>query len=468
MSAPIFVVRLLPTFDASSAGPSAVDQVEWALFQDGEQQGQIGRGTLGIIGRAFHAMNVPTSARIIVLVPAEHVVLTRVNIPTSQRRHRNRVAPFVLEEYLNQNMSEVFFATQWLHHTHDVGVAYTSREILDRWLVLLADQGLSADAVYPEHYLLPHQEDHIFVLFDEDKVLFRHDDWSASCSSLNMSPQWLESLVTHRAIEIMKQVSPEKAAAPTEEAKDEAESDEPITNEMVRVRLIFDSANQAAQTTSKACEEMLKNLDFDVNVSCKRMLLKQSVTHILATEATRLVLEHHPFQLLQGDYKTHRRKRESRFPWRSAAALFCGLLAAHLAYVSTDYLTHEQAYLESREDNVKTFKKTFPNVKRIRGTLKRAMQSQMAKTSNTGTEAEFLVLLNSAGSSMHQANGLRIDRLVFDASQSSLRVDLEVKDYPDLENIKQGLEAKNLNVKIDGANKEKSSVKARLRISAAV
>ena len=74
-------------------------------------------------------------------------------------------------------------------------------------------------------------------------------------------------------------------------------------------------------------------------------------------------------------------------------------------------------------------------------------------------------MLNAVGPSLKKAQGLEVRRLAFDAEQSSLRVDLKVKDYPDLENIKQGIEAQSLFVKIDGANKEKVGVKARLRIS---
>lgn len=492
MSAPIFVIRLLSALPNGKREAAAEDPVEWMLFQDGEPASPVGQCTFGQIRHTLEANRLIDTARLILLLPAEDVVLTRVKIPVNQKRQRAKLVPFILEEHLNQSVSEVFFATEWLPKTSDVGVAYIARERFEQWLKLLEEQDLKPDVVFPEQYLLPSQENHCFVIFDRGRVLIRHDAWVSSVTPVAFSQEWIDKIV--------QGLRP----LPTEDQADGQPDAQP--DEELKVRLLLDRHDLEAVDKSQSCEIQLQKyaqkyreafrqvneietedpltpmtatgetasdgiispedlaIGAQANIHVKRLIVAQQVTQVLASEAARLVTEHHHFQLLQFDFKGARRKRKSKYNWQIAVSLCAGLLFVQLGYMMASTYAYESAYAEMRKDNVKTFRAIFPSVQRIRGSLRRALSSQMAKNKDVGGGAEFLDLVMTTGQSLVDAKGLVIQRISFDAGQGGIKIDLQVADYPDLEKIQKSIEAQSLEVKIDGANKDKEGVKARLRI----
>lgn len=457
MSAPILVIRIM-TDRHSSRVATVDDPIEWMLFQDGLPLGPASTGRLGQIDHLLNDRVTLNQSRIVVLVPAEDVVLTRTTIPQNQKRQKDKLVPFILEEHLNQNISDIFFATEWLNKSNDVGVAYIDKARLTQWLDILETQGIKPDVVYPEHLLLPYQEGQCFAIFDRDRVFVRHDHWVASCAPIDFAEVWISKVVG------------------------DLHANLPADASGLRCSLLIDRNDQYALDVSADCEDHLKEMveqmqsDYEALIveepdvpapaplQIKRLLVRQSVTYILALEAVRKVSEHQSFQLLQQDFKVAKRKRKSKYQWQKAAGFVLALLCVEMGFTASSYFAYENAYQGARVENNALFKKAFPHVTRIRGSLKRALSSELAKGGGSAQNAEFLNLVSMAGDSLRSAKGLVIQRMAFDASQGSLKVDLTVADYPDLEKIQKKIEAQSLQVKIDGANKDGNGVKARLRI----
>lgn len=490
MSIPILVIRLIPTGMVGTQVAGTDDPVECVVFHAGEPVGSVGVSTLGEIARFMADHKIPEHSRLVLLLPAEEVVLTRVKVPENQRRHRDRLVPFILEEHLNENVADVFFATEWLIKSHDVGVAYLSKHRLEQWVTILEQQGLRPDFIYPEHYLLPHQDNYCYAFFDQGRLLVRHDHWSASVAPLELATQWLQSVLEEHW---RQQTSLRQAAQDLPD----------VTLPEWRMQLLVHENDEAGLQLSQHCEKFLQDLmqsliddgqttaplteadDLVATASpaatvpqgiippltapeplqVKRLLVSQSMTEILAVEAVRLVSEHHHFQLLQGSFKSARRKRKSKYNWQLAAGVLAAFVAVELTYTTAKTLSYERAYSEARAENIALFKQTFPQVTRIRGDLRRALSSERAKGGSGSDGASFLELLAVTGQSLNNAKGLMIQRMAFDSGQRSLRVDLQVEDYPELEQIQQSIEAKALQVKIDGATKDDEGVRARLRIA---
>jgi len=459
MSAPILVVRLMSCYQhqphSTLPNEGARTKIEWLFFQDSVMQGGLGQGELGALRQIMQQYSISEQARFVLLLPARDVVLTRVVIPQNQKRQKEKLVPYILEEHLNQNVAEIFFATHWLTRTNDVGVAYIDRAVLNHWLEVLDHQSLKPDVILPEQYLLPYQEGHCFAIFDQGQVLVRQDHWIASAAPLSFAKQWIQNALRDYHHE--------------RQLPDDRQIDTSI-----KVRLLVDAQDEQSLQVSRECEQALSEQAQAVqagsdesglkDVRVKVMQISQPVTQILGQEAMRLVTEHHPFQMLQGDYNSARRKRKSKHHWQLAASLVAGLCFVFLAKSTAEYFAFESAYQQTRQDNVALFKAQFPQVKRIRGSLERALSSELAKSANTAEGPGFLNFLMVTGPSLTDANGLVINRLAYDASQSSLKVDLQVADYPDLEKIQKRIEEQALEVEIDGANKDKGKVKARLRI----
>jgi len=454
MSAPVLVVRLMPALENSMSGADELDPIEWVLFQDGRQQGPVGRGALPMLKEVFSAPQVLEHTRLILVVPAEHVVLTRVNVPKNQKRQRDKLVPYILEEHINEPIADLFFVSHWLSQSQDVGVAYTAKHRMEHWLYLLAEQGLQADMVLPEHYLLPRQSGHSFALFDGDKVLVRHDHWSASCAPGAIAQQWVAQVVQQQLTNMVN-------GAATGES---TQSVKPL-NGPLKIRLIFDKDDQRALAVSEACETQLAQLGAE-SVQVKRLLLTQPVSQILAAEAVRLLSEHHPFHLLRNEFKNARRKRKSKYAWTALACLFAGFLVLELMYTATDLMLHKRAVTSLVQQNITDFKQAFPEVKRIRGSLDRALRSELARRGEGGS-VDFLRLLTQTGASLEKGGDLTLKRLSFDQSQGDLRVNFRIADYAALEQIQESLEQNRLRVDIDRANQEGDDVDVRLKVALA-
>lgn len=478
MSAPIMVLRLLASQREEYL--SKQDPVEWLFFQDGAPMGVPRATTLDQISQMLQQFSIPDHCRIVLVLPAEEVVLTRVSVPVNQKRKRDQLVPFILEEHLNQNVTDVFFATEWLTKSNDVGVAYCAKNRLEYWLGILDEQNVKPDVIYPEQYLLPCQDEHIFAIFDRDRVLVRQDHWVASVAPSAFAKDWIERAVlqmqAHQTPETgLKTIKVRLLTQRTDEAlalsKSCADHLNSLAGRWLEERKAKDSTdNQSDLVDSNA--EQDDPLSRIPSISrepapwvVKVMGVVQVTTHVLAAEAARLVTEHHRFQLLQGAYKASRRRRKSKYNWQLAAGLFAAFLVFKFMHTSAEFYAYESAYLEARKENVSLFKEAFPHVNRIRGSLKRALSSEKAKTNDLTGAASFLTLMMSTGDTLRQAKGLDVKRLAFDANQSVLKIDLQVADYPALEQIQQQIEGKSLQVKIDGANKDENGVTARLRIS---
>jgi general secretion pathway protein L len=128
---------------------------------------------------------------IVVLVPAEDVLLTEARVAAKSRAQRLQAVPFAVEDQLLAPVEDLHFAaTESVGDT--VGVAVVARAMLAHWLDRLAANGIRADVLLPESLALPLAPDRASALVENDRAVVRLAPSSAFvCAPADLAA-WLE------------------------------------------------------------------------------------------------------------------------------------------------------------------------------------------------------------------------------------------------------------------------------------
>ena len=121
----------------------------------------------------------PHAERVVVLVPAEDVLLLDVARIAGSERQWSQALPFVVEEQLVLPIESQHVA--WWRGSRDdrVCVAVVARARLDDWLAQLHAAGVAPDVLLPESLALPWHPDRPTLLVDDGRCVFRLGESSA-------------------------------------------------------------------------------------------------------------------------------------------------------------------------------------------------------------------------------------------------------------------------------------------------
>lgn len=144
----------------------SADEAEW-LRPDGEVQ----RGPLADLSSQSDG------ARQILVAPSEAVTLHRLALPSRKRSTWARAVPFVLEDYLVEDIETLHFALGGAVDGGYLPVAVVDRILLSAWLETCDQAGLTPAAVVPDSLLLPWQNDEWSVLLEARRALVRTGRW---------------------------------------------------------------------------------------------------------------------------------------------------------------------------------------------------------------------------------------------------------------------------------------------------
>jgi len=125
--------------------------------------------------------------QVVVLVPAERLVLTRVAVPTSSRQRQLQAVPYLLEDLLAEDVEQLHFALG-SYRKGEVAVAVSAHEQMRRWLQRLAEGGIRAKSMLPDVLALPFEEGTWSVALAEERALVRTGrETGFCCDSGNLS-----------------------------------------------------------------------------------------------------------------------------------------------------------------------------------------------------------------------------------------------------------------------------------------
>ncbi|MGN6519865.1 MAG: type II secretion system protein GspL [Dokdonella sp.] len=138
---------------------------------------------------------------IVVLVPAEDVLITQATLSARNRAQLLQALPYAVEDQLLAPVEELHFAAA-PKADGALGVAVVARSTLRGWLERLAEAGIQADALVPESLAVRAAGPQACLMIEDTRAIARLAPWSAFACSLAELPGWLALAEPRHALEV--------------------------------------------------------------------------------------------------------------------------------------------------------------------------------------------------------------------------------------------------------------------------
>ena len=353
-----------------------------------------------------------SAGEIVVLVPAEDVLLIETRVNARSAAQLQQAVPFAIEDQLLGTVEELHFSIQ--PGTDDkVGVAVVSRTRMQAWLDRLAAAGVRADVILPESLALPLSPESATAMIDLGRVITRLDRWSSFSCSVEDFPSWLAQV---RATGIECAIDAQ------------------------------DFSSDAAAGIEKSFASYHGSLH-DPLAFLARNLRKP------------------PINLLSGEFVTgHRQARGTRW-WRRAAWAAAALII--LVFVHRGILVHRLGQDVARVDNAMSDSvlKTFPDL----GAAERSrapqsvMQDRLERLRGGSETTGFLRLLGQIAPLLGRTTRTQMRGLEF--RNGILEIGLRAPDVATLDSMREQFSAiPGLNAEVTASIPADTGVDGRIRI----
>ena len=147
------------------------------------------------------ASAVAGAGEVVVLVPAEEVLLTSARVAAKSRAQLLQAVPYAIEDQLLAPVEDLQFAVSE-GGGDALGVAVVAKATLRGWLDRLAAAGIRPDVLLPESLALPLEPDHAALVIENDRALARLAPWSAFACATNELGTWLARANVQRPFDV--------------------------------------------------------------------------------------------------------------------------------------------------------------------------------------------------------------------------------------------------------------------------
>ena len=355
--------------------------------------------------------------RVIVLMPGADCLLTSVRVPGRNRKKLLQAVPYALEEQLSDDVEKLHFALGQELDSGNWQVAVTNKYRLEALMAALGEAGLDVQQVMPEQLAVPLSGEGSSVLVDQGMAVVR----SGKYSGYTIDSDNLELVLT---------------------AGEQGDSQEPAV-----LQLYVEQDAAAPDLAGYPGETRIEHYARDPLVVLSRGLDLSAIN------------------LLQGAFSHTGGWRRIWYPWRATAALLLAGVLISNAAMGVDYyrLNRESDWLRTQIEE--TFKKAFPETRRIVNPRVQMQQKLDELQNRQGSGNRFLDLIAQSGVIIKDIKGVEITGANFRGGR--LDLDLEVTSLQLLDRLKQDL-ARNgtLSVEIQSATTGSDQrVSSRLRIT---
>lgn len=373
-----------------------------------------------VAGRALSAGNpgapsapvLARAQRVIVLVPAEDVLLLHVPRLPGARAQFLRALPFALEDQLASPVEDLHFAVPDRLAVDRVPVAIVARATLRGWLEHLAAEGVRADALYAETQFLPVRENACSILIEDQSALWCNGPAQAgACATADLA----DTLAVLAAAE----------PAPAEyDVYDLREDSPPLALAGVTARPHREHRDALALFATKAEPEA---------------------------------------NLLQGEFAPAHRQAPAQQLWRRAVALAAAALFLLFVYYGVDYwrLARQSARLDDAARTI--LHDGFPEMDKVAGDPRDLMRSALTNLRGGGDSGGLIQLLGRIAPILGSTTRMTLTALEY--HNATLEIGLRAPDVPALDLTRERLAALGLKVEVTAANSGSDGIDGRLSIA---
>ena len=368
-----------------------------------------GRALSGANAGAPPAETLAAARRILVLAPAEQVLLLDTPRMSAQRAQFVKALPFAIEDQLASPVEDLHFALPERLHEARVPVAIVELATLRGWLERLARDGIRPDALIPETLALAPGS----VMIEDQRALLRTAPAQSAACDLAALPDWLELFV--------------------------ANAGEPVALE------VHDFRSAPALT---------------LPVPIARYHERQRDP--LAFFAARLHGEP-ALNLLQGQFAPAHRHAPALRLWRNAAALAAAAVLLLFVYYGVDCwrLARESARLDSAMNAA--LHEGFPEMDKVAGDPRQLMESALTRVRGGADAGGLLRVLNEIAATLGSTTRTTLKSVEY--HNATLELGLHAPDVPALDLMRERLaNLPGLKVEVTAATSADSGIDGRLRI----
>jgi len=123
------------------------------------------------LGETESLSHIATDREVIVIVPAEDVVLLSIKFPKMSQSRLLQALPFALEEQFTADVQDLHFAVGHYQQTGDVPVAVVAHAKMQQWLSLLHSWNVKANVIIPATLMLPFENTVWHVLLHDMAIV---------------------------------------------------------------------------------------------------------------------------------------------------------------------------------------------------------------------------------------------------------------------------------------------------------
>ena len=401
----------------------------------------------------FHALRENLDERylrlpLVLLVNGEWVTQATAEVPAKSYKQMRQAAPYALEDLLSEEIESLHFAfdEKKKSKTSKINVLVIDKVLLKTWLYFFQSMNFFPVAMLPDTLLVSCAPDLLTLILEEERAfvvtpLGRRMVFHASQIAIFLQDVW-------------------------------AENTEMLAEKNIRIRLIYQKNDPKAKRILDLVSEEIQKQKQEILFSLEECPLNQPVFSFLLTQPEVVtMLLRPPIQLLQGEFRPRARSKVSLNEFKYSFVACTVFLCLLFSFWTGQIIYYQSQTIKLANESEALFRSLFPEENKIID-LKRQFSTKLNQLNRqTEKSVSFIQLMNEAGESIQaQKNSdlsrmIRLSRVIFDGDQQLLRLELEVEDFPMIDQLKSKMELKGLTVSVDAANKEAEFVKARLKIS---
>ena len=348
---------------------------------------------------------------VIALCPSSDVLLKWVTLPPRASRKVVAAIPFMLEDELSEDISELFFAIG-PKQGDEQAVAIVRHSQMELWQAQLASAGLNCDRIIPDVLAVPTNDEGLSVLALAEHILVREDTWKG----FQGEQDWI--------VPALSQLT----------------KSEP---EPVNINNFSDIALNAIPNAH------IEDLTLELPMA---VLAKAALTQ--------------PFNLFQGEYKVRKQTNTIWKQWRIAAILAGVALTATLVDKTLTLQSLGAQNKALRSEIQQQVKSGFPQIRNARDVRKRITQ-ELAKLEQGGGNASMLAMLSQLESAFSSSK-VKPQSLRFDSGRNEIRLQAVAVNFESLEQFKRAAEAAGFAVDQGAINNRDEGVVGSLAIRSGV
>ncbi|MBF0417176.1 MAG: type II secretion system protein GspL [Magnetococcales bacterium] len=360
--------------------------------------------------------------RVVLVVPGEEVLLTRVMPPRASSRELEKALPYLLEESLSVSVETLHFAAGPRQADGCMPVAVVAERLMAEWMGQARAVGITPEAVIPEPLLLPLEPGAWSLLLLSERVLLRagaYRGWAIDAGNLTFALR----LALEAAV-----------------------------GEPPRRLIVWRGEGVVG-------EAELSGLDLPIEW---RTLEGDPLTLLALGDRPGNGLD-----LAQGGFAPSGQLAGVVRALRPTLALALVWLALRIGESGWEVMRLDERAVALDQAIERVFRESFPEVKRIvnpRVQMNQQLEALRGQGGGTNAEGEkgFLSLFGRAGAALRDTPQLLVNGVRY--AEGKLEMALRLPDLQRLDQVKKRMESQSLVVAILSANREGDGISARLRV----